>query len=310
MTALWLLDLCLVAVILAVALSAVAARDLFAATVFFVAYGLLIALAWVRLDAVDVALAEAAIGAGLTGVLLLGVTARVHMEARTPGPGRSMRLAIGAGCAAVSVALAVAVLSLPVPAPSLAPAVEAAIPATGLGNPVTAVLLAFRGYDTLLETLVLLLALLGVWSLAPDRLWGGRPGLRHRARPEGTLAWLGRLLPPIGLLVGVYVFWIGSDRPGGAFQAGTILAAVWLLAIMAGLSDAPPVRSLALRLVLVAGPAVFLGIGTAGLFVAGAFLGYPPAVAKTLIVTVEAALTLSIAATLALLVAGAPERAR
>ena len=57
----------------------------------------------------------------------------------------------------------------------LAPRAMANIAATDLGNPVTAVLMAYRAIDTLLETVVLLLALLGMWSLAPDRLWGGSP---------------------------------------------------------------------------------------------------------------------------------------
>lgn len=50
--------------------------ELFKAIVLFISFGLLMALAWVRLDAPDVALAEAAIGAGLTGALLLAAWAR------------------------------------------------------------------------------------------------------------------------------------------------------------------------------------------------------------------------------------------
>lgn len=46
--------------------------------IFFIAAGLLMALIWVRLEAVDIALAEAAIGAGLTGVLFL--TTLSHLE--------------------------------------------------------------------------------------------------------------------------------------------------------------------------------------------------------------------------------------
>lgn len=55
---------------------------LFRAIVLFIAFGLLIALVWVRLGAVDVALAEAAIGAGLTGALLLAALARLDASAR------------------------------------------------------------------------------------------------------------------------------------------------------------------------------------------------------------------------------------
>ena len=50
---------------------------------------------------------------------------------------------------------------------------------------------------------------------------------------------------------------------------------MWLLVIMAGLADAPPISRTSLRLVLLAGPAVFLGVGLAGFFIAEAFLAYP-----------------------------------
>ncbi len=58
--------------------------ELFKAVVLFVAFGLLMALAWVRLDAPDVALAEAAIGAGLTGALLLAALGRLKRISSQP----------------------------------------------------------------------------------------------------------------------------------------------------------------------------------------------------------------------------------
>ncbi|RRS31280.1 MAG: hypothetical protein OI74_14500 [Gammaproteobacteria bacterium (ex Lamellibrachia satsuma)] len=57
-----------------------ASPDLFRSIVLFIAFGLLMALAWVRLDAPDIALAEAAIGAGLTGALLLAALARLESK--------------------------------------------------------------------------------------------------------------------------------------------------------------------------------------------------------------------------------------
>ena len=243
----------LAALVLGVAIWAVAAPETSAAVVSFVAYGLLLALIWVALDAVDVALAEAAIGGGLGGVLLLGAAARLRAteaqaEAERPGPG--VRVAAAMLSALVAAAIAVAVLFLPDPAPTLAPDAAANAAATGMTNPVTNVLMAFRAMDTMLEKVVLLLALIGVWSLAPDRLWGGRPGPRHEADPNGVLAFLARLLPPVGIVVGVYMLWTGADHPGGAFQGGTVLAAMWLLLTMAGLMDTPPVSSRRLRLIL------------------------------------------------------------
>ena len=66
---------------------ALACPDLFKAVVLFIAFGLVLALAWVRLEAPDVALAEAAIGAGLTGALLMTALARLGID--IPGNNRN-----------------------------------------------------------------------------------------------------------------------------------------------------------------------------------------------------------------------------
>ena len=297
--------------ILALAVYTTVARDTFAATVGFIAYGLLLTVAWVQLQGVDVALTESAIGGGLTGLLLVRASAKLRpteAAARAERPGAPTRLVAALLAAAVSVALALAVLALPDPAPTLAPEVVANIEPIGVANPITAVLMAYRAMDTLLEAIVLLLALVGVWSLAPDRAWGGRPGPRYNADPDGILAFIARVLPPIGIIVGVYIFWVGADAPGGKFQGATIVAAMWLLVLMAGLTDAPPVGRRLLRAALVAGPVVFIAIGVAGVAAAGAFLAYPDGWAKPLILVVEFALMPSLALTLGLVMAGAPER--
>jgi multisubunit Na+/H+ antiporter MnhB subunit len=304
-------DVVLAVVVLGGAFWTVAARDTFAAVVGFVAFGLLVALVWVRLAAPDVALTEAALGSGLTGGLLLGAHARLARTETTAAgeqPGAILRLAAAAVCALVSAGLAALVLLLPQPAPTLAPQVAANIAATGLYNPVTAVLMAYRAIDTLLEVVVLLLALLGMWSLAPDRLWGGSPGRLDTSDPDGVLTFVAQLLVPVGILIAIHIFWVGSVAPGGEFQGATLLAAMWILATMAGLVDVPPMSRRWLRLVLVAGPAVFFIIGLTGVAIAGAFLAYPASYAKLLILIIEIPVAASIAATLALLVAGPPER--
>ncbi|NVO14067.1 MAG: DUF4040 domain-containing protein [Rhodoplanes sp.] len=305
------LDLFVAGVVLIVAVWTVVARDSSSAVVGFVAYGLLLALVWVRLGAPDVALTEAAIGSGLTGALLIGAAARLRAgESSTSaehlgGVGRTL---VAALATIVAAAIAVALLSLPDPAPSLAPEAAANAGATGLGNPITNVLMAFRAMDTMLEKFVLVIALVGVWSLAPDGAWGGRPRSYHRADPEGALVFLARVLPPLGVVLGIYVLWVSADHPGGAFQGATILAAMWLVVLMAGLGDVPEVGRQQLRLMLVAGPVVFLIVGLGGLLLGGAFLSYPQDWAKPVILAIEFAMILTVAATLALLVAGPPER--
>lgn len=303
--------LLLAALIVGVAAETIFARKLFTAVVGFVAYGLLLALVWVSLHTVDVALAEAAIGGGLTSVLLLGAAIRLRdSEARAEAERLALpwRIAAAALSAIVAAGLAAFVLSLPDPAPSLAPAAVESMPATGLGNPVTAVLMAYRATDTLLEKVVLVLALVGVWSLAADRLWGGRPGPEPSAPTSGPLDFLARLLPPAGLVFGVYLVWNSADHPGGAFQGATIIAAMWQLVMLAGLSDAPPLSGRALRLCLAAGPVAFLAVGLSGLAFGDAFLAYPVAIAKPIILVVEAGMILSITLTLGLLMAGPPRR--
>jgi len=307
-----ILDALIAGLVLVAAGWTLAARDAFAAVIGFVCFGLLLTLAWARLGAVDVALTEAAIGAGATGILLLFAVVRLRggteeVAAATPSP--PQRIAAGLLAAAIGIALALAVMLLPDPAPSLAAPAMAELPAFGLGNPVAAVLMGYRGLDTLLESVVLVFAVLAIWSMAPDRRWGGVPGPRFPRAEHGPLSLMARLLPPIGIVIGIHLAWAGADAPGGKFQGGTVLAAMWLLAWVAGLAQAPAIAPRRLRLVLVAGPLVFLAVGLAGMLVADGFLAYPPAFAKPLIVLIEAAMTLSVAAALALLIAGPPERA-
>ncbi len=304
--------LAMIALILGLALWVVLARETFAAVAGFIAYGLLLTLAWVGLSAIDVAMTEAAIGAGLTGALLIGAASRLrgggYAELGTRRSPAVRALAIGASVA-VTVVLIACLRWLPQPSPTLVPDVAANIAATGVGNPITAVLLAFRAMDTLLEAIVLFLALIAVWSLAPDAAWGQRPDVAHNTDPRGVLAYVARVLPPIGIVVAVYILWVGADAPGGKFQGATILASMWLLVMMAGLAQAPPIGNSSLRAALVAGAVVFIAIGLYGGFAAGAFLAYPDGFAKPLIVIIEIALMPSLAITLALLLAGAPRDA-
>ncbi len=300
-----ILDALLALAILALAAWTVWTRDAFAAGIGFVATGLLLALAWVRLGSVDVALTEAAIGAGIGGVLLVNAATHLGTTAEEAPPSPRQNRLIALLCAGFAVAVGTALLTLPDPAPNLVHEAAAALPATGLGNPVTAVLMVWRGLDTLLEAIVVLLAVLGLWALAPEGATRPAPPPRE----EGPLPLLARVLPPIGVVIALHIVWAGADGPGGKFQGGAILAAMWVLAWMAGLVRAPEVMDRRLAWALVAGPLVFLGVGVAGLVLAGEFLALPAGWAKPVILLIEAPLTLSIAAGLALLLLGPPERA-
>jgi multisubunit Na+/H+ antiporter MnhB subunit len=310
-TVLLALDIGLAALVLAVASWTIAVRGAFTAVVSYVVYGLLVSLVWVRLFAVDVALTEAAIGSGVTGVLLISAAVRLRATealgpAEWPRPGS--RLAVAILCVLVTAALATVVLMMPDPGATLAPEAAKHLAATGLGNPVTAVLMSFRALDTLLEKVVLFLAVIGVWSLAADANWGGIAGPRRATHPQGALAFLAQMLPPLGIVVAIHIVWVGANEPGGAFQGGAILAAMWMIVIMARLAEAPAIGRRRLRLALIAGPAVFLAVGLAGFALVGGFLAYPVDLAKPLIVFIEMFMTLSIAAALPMLVMGPPDR--
>lgn len=184
--------------------------------------------------------------------------------------------------------------------PSLAGAVEDSLARSGAENPVTAVLLNFRGYDTLLEIAVLTAALAGVWSLGGAR--------RTRSiRPSPVLVALTRVLAPLFPLICGYILWAGSSQPGGAFQAGAILATAAVLYVLSGRRRGPRLPELPMRIGAVAGLGVFLAVALATMATGGHFLEYPPALAKGLILAIETAATLSIAMILAgLFIGGRP----
>jgi multisubunit Na+/H+ antiporter MnhB subunit len=305
------LDLCFAIAVVAVAASTIVARELFSAVVSYLAYGLILAIVWIRLVAPDVALTEAAIGGGATGVLIVTAGSRLRVAKETAPSGKiglGKRALAAALSAALGLSLAAVVLNLPTPAPTLAPQASAGLADAGLGNAVTAVLMVYRPFDTMLEKAVLLLAVVAVWSVAQDRFWGGAPAPLGKARQERALRFLAELLAPIGVLIGLHVFWVSADEPGGAFQGGALLAAMWMIVMMARLAEPPAIRSPRLRLALIAGPAVFVVIALLGPTMGGSFLSYPAGFVKPVILFVEVFMLLSIAASIPMLIAGPPRK--
>lgn len=288
MTAGLALDLLLAAALPLVGLAAVLRRDLVESVMLLFSAGVLLAIAWARLGAPDVAMVEAALGAGVTGVLFLSALARIGPDAVPP---RSAAVRVGAiALAAAAVApVALAVETLPRAFAGVGPEVLARVPETGATHPVTAVLLDFRGYDTLLEIAVLLLAVLGAWAAR-----GGAAPPRSAA-PGPLLAAAVRLLLPLVVIVAGVLLWVGASAPGGAFQAGTVLGTTLVLATLSGAVALPRVPAWVVRALLALGFAVFLAVAGATTATEGALLRYPRAHAAGLLLAVEAALTISIA---------------
>jgi len=215
-----------------------------------------------------------------------------------------MRLLVLAGCAAFVAVAGMAMLVLPEPPIRLAARVSAELGNSGVKHPVTAVLLNFRGYDTLLEIAVLLLALLGIATAAGGDAVTGR---RLHGNPQAFLQSLARLLAPLMVMTAGYLLWAGSHRPGGAFQAGAVLAAGIVLLYLSGLLPAPAGPSWLLRLGLVAGFLVFVAVTAVPLFSGGQLLQYPPDMAGALILLIESGLTLSLGLILAALFLWLPD---
>lgn len=140
----------------------------------------------------------------------------------------------------------------------------------GAANIVTAIIVTYRGLDTLGEVTVLFLtaAIVGL-VLAEGRRKQDQP--RPDAPPPGELLETGnRLLLPLILLFGAYVFSHGHLTPGGGFQGGAILASGALLLLLSN-----PMKRFSHRLIAIvestAGVA-FVLIGILGIFWAGGFL--------------------------------------
>jgi multicomponent Na+:H+ antiporter subunit B len=166
-------------VCMCVVVAAMAAkRNLFGVVVLFSLYSFLMATVMVALDAVDVAMTEAAVGAGVSTILLLGA---LYLTGNTESEPTKSALAPLAISIAVGLVLAYGMQGLPTFSDPQAPIhshvaaryLEQGPLETGVPNVVTAVLASYRGYDTLGETVVVFTAGVGVIALL-GRATGGR----------------------------------------------------------------------------------------------------------------------------------------
>ena len=270
------------------ALAIVRTSHLFAAVILTSIFSLLMAANFFLLDAADVALTEAAIGAGISTVLFLGALALTAEHERATTVKRLLPLGV---VAVTTLIMIYATFDKPRFGDPEAPVHQHVAPwyiektpeYIDIPNVVTAVLGSFRGYDTFGEVFVVFTAGIGVMFL-----FSARPGNRKdsRRRPtaepgQGLRHYLvprvvGRLLIPFILLFGLYVQFHGEYGPGGGFQAGAIFAAAIILyALLEGETQALRVLPLRVLTGLVAGGALlFGGVGVAGMLLGSSFLDY------------------------------------
>jgi len=139
---------------------------------------------------------------------------------------------------------------------------------TGAANIVSAIVVTYRGLDTLGEVTVLFLTATIVGLVLASSQHRGRR--RDRPAPGELLETGTRLLVPLILLLGIYVFVNGHLTPGGGFQGGAILASAMLLMLLAN-----PLQEFSHQLISIVeslSGLVFVGMGVLGLFYAGGFL--------------------------------------
>ncbi len=266
-----------------VALSVVFLRDLFAIVILFGIYSLLSAGFFVTMDAVDVALTEAAVGAGITTVLMLSTLALTgRKEKARPSPAALLPLAV---VIVTGLVLVYGTLDMPYLGDPDAPVHQHVAPRyieksgeeIGMPNIVTSVLASYRGFDTLGEVVVIFAAGLGVLALLGV---GGGTG-RHRARVPTmehhlVLRIITKALIPLILLYALYIQFHGDYGPGGGFQAGVVFAAaIILFAIVFGLTKAEQVITPTFLLYSMgAGALIYGATGVVTLLLGGNFLDY------------------------------------
>ena len=165
----------LLLLLMVLAVIAVRAADLLIAVIVLGAYSFTMALVWAGIGAGDVAFTEVVVGAGASTVLFLAALLRTSRR-RSPLPGGLRWIALVA-VVAVGATLIATTQSLPPwgdpaspPSRHVSPRyITRTVAETGTPNAVTAVLGDYRGYDTLIETVVIFSAGVGGWLLLRRR---------------------------------------------------------------------------------------------------------------------------------------------
>ncbi|MGI2225534.1 DUF4040 domain-containing protein [Shewanella frigidimarina] len=266
------------------AIAIVRTDDLFVAVMLTSIFSLLMAANFFILDAADVALTEAAVGAGVTTVIFLCALELTGDREKARDGSRWVAL----GTVGV---LALLIIYATFDKPRLgdpdAPVHQHLAPwylektpeYIDIPNVVTAILGSFRGYDTLGEVFVVFAACIGVLfilGVSPSRknqpVIKKSSGLRHHLIPQVV----GRLLIPFIVLFGLYVQFHGEYGPGGGFQAGAIIATgIILYALLEGESEALRAIPRGVLLGMVIGGALLYGgVGVACMLMGGTFLDY------------------------------------
>jgi multicomponent Na+:H+ antiporter subunit B len=262
-------------------LGIVLSRDLLAVIMLSGIYGFLSASFFVLMDAVDVAFTEAAVGSGISPLLMLLTVALVGRKEKH-NPSRSIPALILVTI--TGALLVIGTLSMPEFGSANAPAnthvspryIEQSASEIGIPNIVTSVLASYRGFDTFGEVAVVFTAGIGVLTLLMLKPSGSQTPLISGAHQHKILRIVSKILIPPILLFALYVQFHGEYGPGGGFQAGVIFAAgIILYTIFFGVDLARQVVSSALLKILAAfGVLLYGSVGLVSMLSGGDFLDY------------------------------------
>ena len=274
-----------------VAISAVLAvnsRNLFESSVWLGIFSLMMAANFFILDAPDVAITEAAVGAGVSTVLFLGALALTAEHEHVTEKFRWLPVVV---MSVLGLVLFVVSFEQPLLGDSTAPVHQHVAPwylsetprLIDIPNIVTAILASFRGYDTLGEVIVVFTAGIGVISVLGFRpksksmLRGNSLAQRVRGvQHHAVLRVVGKLLIPVLMLFALVVQFHGKYTPGGGFSAGALFAAaVMLYGILEGADKSAKALPQPVMLRLAAlGATIYSGVGLVAFFKGGNFLNY------------------------------------
>ena len=261
-------------------------RDLLAAVMLMSIYGLLSASFFVLMDAVDVALTEAAVGIAISPLLLLTT---LSFAGRYEKKSRSHPLLALLTVVLTGSLLVYGTIDMPPFGSAHTPVhehvashyVKESYEETGVANIVSSVLASYRGYDTMGELIVIFTAGIGVLSLI------GSKGHNSANKPEKNslqltmtrhhiLRIVSKMLIPLILLFALYIQFHSDFGPGGGFQAGAIFASAMILYIVIfGLQTALQVINKKWLAFLAAfGVLLYEGTGIVALLMGHNFLDY------------------------------------
>ncbi len=268
------------------AIAVVRNRDLFVSVMLTGIFSLQMAAVFLILDAADVALTEAAVGAGVATVLMLSALALTGNQERLR---KGLRLLPAIVLSAVALLIISATFDMPRLGDPQAPVhthvapwyLEETPELIDIPNVVAAILASFRGYDTLGELFVIFTAGIGVLFLLASPAQGRGLALLPSAEAQGLRRHLiprtvGRVVVPFIVLFGLYVQFHGEYGAGGGFQAGALVSAGFVLyALAEGEGRALNVLSFRVLATMIAcGGLLYGGVGLFGIFLGGTFLDY------------------------------------